>query len=131
MSRGAGRARERLCELDAIRLCDSTFGRGRGLGNQSNRPHVGQPTPAAWDVVDIGSYVWHDGTLGRVRMKGHAGATVAVFTADATPRRITARTDVRFAMSGSEVVHYDSPPLLADTASPNTSGRVHVRHHVI
>ena len=79
-------ARERRCEPDAIWLCDIAFGRGRGLGNQSNRPRVGLPTPAAWDVVDIGSYVWHDGTLGRVRAKGHAGATIAVFTADATPR---------------------------------------------
>ena len=38
---------------------------------------------------------------------------------------------VRFAMSGSEVVHYDLPPLLVDTASPTTSGCVHVRHHEI
>ena len=86
----------------------------------------------AWGVVvDIGSYVRHDGTLGRVRAKGHAGATITVFTADATPRRVTARMDVRFAMSGSEVVHYDLPPLLADTASLTTSGRVHVQHHEI
>ena len=34
-------------------------------------------------------------------------------------------------MSGSEVVHYDLPPLLVDTASPTTSGCVHVRHHEI
>ena len=77
-------ARERRCEPYAIRLCDIAFGRGRGLGNQSNRPRVGLPTPAAWDIVDIGSCVWYDGTLGCVRAKGHAGATVAVFTA--TPR---------------------------------------------
>ena len=124
-------ARERRCESDAIRLCDIAFGRGRGLGNQSNRPRVGLPTPAAWDVVGIGSYVWHDGTLGRVRAKGNAGAAIAVFTADAMPRRVTARTDVSFAMSGSEVAHYDLPPLLVDTASPTTSGRVQVRHHKI
>ena len=90
---------------------------------------MGLPTPAAWGVVGIGSYLWHDGTLGCIRAKGHAGATIAVFTADATPRRVTAGTDVRFVMSGSEVVPYDSPPLLVDTASPTTSGHVRVRHH--
>ena len=84
-------ARARRCEPDAIRLCDIAFGRGRGPANKSIRPRVGLPTPAAWDVVDIGSYVWHDGALGRVRSKGHDGATIAVFTADATPRRVTER----------------------------------------
>ena len=54
-----------------------------------------------------------------------------MFTADVTPRRVTARTNVKFTMSGSEVVHYDLPPLLVDTASPTTSGCVHVRHHEI
>ena len=122
-------ARARRCEPDAIRLCDIAFGRGRGPGNKSARPRVDLPTPAAWDVVSIGSYVWHDGTLGCVRSKGHAGATIAVFTAEATLRRVTARTDVRFTMSSSEMVHYDSPPLLVDTALPTTSGRVHVRYH--
>jgi hypothetical protein len=34
-------------------------------------------------------------------------------------------------MSGSGTAHYDSPPLLVDTASPGTSGRVHVRHHEV
>ena len=110
-------ARARRCEPDAVRLCDVAFGRGRGPANKSIRPRVGLPTPAVWDVVDIGSYVWHGGTLGCVRSKGHAGATIAVFTADATPRRATARTDVKFTMSSSEVVHYDSPPLLVDTAA--------------
>ena len=38
---------------------------------------------------------------------------------------------MQFTMSGSEVVHYDLPPLLVDTASPTTSGCVHVRHHEI
>ena len=105
-------ARARRCEPDAIRLCNIAFGRGRGPGNQSGRPRVGLPTPAAWDVVGVGSYVWHDGALGRVRAKGHADATVAVFTADVAPRRITARrTNVKFTMSRSEVVHYDLPPL--------------------
>ena len=84
-------ARERRCESDAIRLCDISFGRGLGLGNRSNRPRVGLPTPAVWGAVGIGSYLWHDGTLGCIRAKGHAGATIAVFTADATPRRVTAR----------------------------------------
>ena len=41
-------ARARRCEPDAIRLCYIAFGRGRGPGNQSGRPHVGLPTPAAW-----------------------------------------------------------------------------------
>ena len=124
-------ARARRCEPDAIRLCSIAFGRGRGPGNKSIRPRVGLPTPAAWDVVSIGSYVWHDGTLGRVRAKGHAGATIAVFTAGVTPRRVAARTNVKFTMSGSEVLHYDSPPLLVDTASLTTSGCVHVRHREI
>ena len=79
-------ARARRCEPDATRLCNIAFGRGRGPRNQSNRPRVGLPTPAAWDVVGVGSYVWHDSALGRVRAKGHAGATIAVFTADVTPR---------------------------------------------
>ena len=123
-------ARARRCEPVAIRLCNISFGRrGRGPGNQSNRPRVGFPNPAAWGVVGVGSYVWHDGTLGRVRAKGHAGATIAVFTAGVTPRRITARTNVKFTMSRSEVVHYDLPPLLVDTASPTTTGCVHVRQH--
>ena len=69
-----------MCEPGAIRLCDIAFGRGRGLENKSIRPCVGLPTPAAWGVVSIGSYVWHDGALGRVRAKRHAGATIAVFT---------------------------------------------------
>ena len=124
-------ARAQRCEPDAIRLCNIAFGRGHGPGNQSNRPRVGLSTPAAWDVADIGSYVCHDGTLGRVRAKGHAGATIAVFTAGVTPRRVTARTNVAFAMSGSEVVHYNLSPLLVDTASPTTPGCVHVRHHEI
>ena len=64
-------ARARRCEPDAIRLCNIAFGRGRGPGNQSNRPRVGLPTPAAWDVVGVVSYVWHDGALGCVRAKGH------------------------------------------------------------
>ena len=34
-------------------------------------------------------------------------------------------------MSSSEVVHYNLPPLLVDTASPTTSGRVRVRYHEI
>ena len=52
-----------------------------------------------------------------------------MFTAGVTPRRVTARTNVKFAMSGSEVVDYDLPLLLVDTTSPTTSGCVHVRHH--
>ena len=124
-------ARARRCEPVAIRMCDIAFGRGRGPGNQSGRPRVGLPTPAAWDVVGIGSYVWYDGALGRVRAKGHADATIAVFTADVAPRRITARANVKFTMSRSEVVHYDSPPVLVDTASPTTLGCVHVRHHKV
>ena len=83
-------ARARRCEPDAIRLCDIAFGRGRGPENKSIRPRVGLPTPAAWDVVSIGSYVWHHGALDRVRAKGNAGATIAVFTASVTPRRVTA-----------------------------------------
>ena len=124
-------ARARRCESDAIRLCNIAFGRGRGPANQSSRPRVGLPTTAAWDVVGVGSYVWHDGALGRVRAKGHAGATIAVYTAGATPRRVTGRTNVAFVMSGSGTAHYDLPPLLVDTASPGTSGRVHVRHHEV
>ena len=54
-------ARARRYEPDAIRLCDIAFGRGRGPENKSVRPRVGLPTPAAWDVVSVGSYVWHDG----------------------------------------------------------------------
>ena len=92
-------ARARRCEPDAIRLCNIAFGRGRGPGNQSGRPRVGLSLPAAWDVVAVGSYVWHGGELGRVRTKEHAGATTAVFTAGAMPRRVTARTNVRFTMS--------------------------------
>ena len=121
-------AHARQCEPDAIRLCNIAFGRGRGPGNKSIRPRIGLPTPAAWDVVGIGSCVWHDGTLGRVRAKGHAGATIAVFTTDVAPRRVAARTNAKFAMSGSKVLHYDSPPLLVDTASLTTSGCVHSRH---
>ena len=34
-------------------------------------------------------------------------------------------------MSRSEVVHYDSPPLLVDTAVPTTSGCVNVRYHEV
>ena len=34
-------------------------------------------------------------------------------------------------MSRSEMVHYDLPPLLVDTASLTTSGCVHVRHHEV
>ena len=98
-------ARARRCEPDAIRLCNVAFGRGRGPENQSGQPRVGFPTPAAWDVVGVGSYIWHNGALGRVRAKGHADATIAVFTADVAPRRITARTNVKFTMSRSEVVH--------------------------
>ena len=124
-------ARARRCEPDAIRLYNTAFGRGRGSGNQNNRPRVDLPTPAAWDVVSAGSYMWHDCALGRVRAKGNAGATIAVFTADATPQRTTARTNVKFTMCRSEVVHYDLPPLLVDTASPTTSGCVHVRQHVV
>ena len=57
-------ARARRCESDAIRLCNIAFGRGRGPANQSSRPRVGLPTTAAWDVIGVGSYVWHDGALG-------------------------------------------------------------------
>ena len=89
------------------------------------------PTLAAWDVVGVGSYVWHGGTLGRVRSKEQAGATIAVFTMGATPRRVTARTYVKFTMSGSEVIRYDSPPLLVDTASPATSGCICARYHEV
>ena len=121
----------RRCEPDAIRLCDIALGRGRGLENKSIRPRVDLPTPAACDVVSIGSYVWHGGVLGRVRAKGLAGTTIAVFAASVTPRRVTARKNVKFTMSGSEVVHYDLSPLLVNTASPTTSGCVHVRHHEI
>ena len=60
---------------------------GVGRWNHSSRPRVGLPTTAAWDVVGVGSYVWHDGALGRVRAKGHAGAMIAVYTAGATPRQ--------------------------------------------
>ena len=100
-------ARARRCEPDAIRLCDIAFGRGRGPGNQSGRPRVDLPTPAAWGTIGVVSYVWYDSALGRVRAKGHADATITVFTVDTTPRQITARTNVKFAMSRSEVVHYD------------------------
>ena len=123
-------AHARRCEPDTIRRCNIAFGRGRGP-NQSGRPRVGFPTPAAWKVVGVGSYVWHGGVLGRVRAKGHADATIAVFTADVAPRRITARANVKFTMRRSEVVHYDSPPLLVDTASSTTSGCVHARHHEV
>ena len=124
-------ARAWRCEPDAIRLCNITFGRGRGPGNQSGRPRVGLPTPAAWDLVGVGSYVWHDGALGRVRAKGHADATIVVFTTDIALRRITARTNVTSTMSRSEVVHYDLPPLRVDTASSTISGCVRVRHHEV
>ena len=124
-------ARARRCEPDAIRLCDIAFGRGRGPANKSARPRVGLPTPAAWDVVGIGSYVWHDGTLSRVRSKGQAGATIAVFTMGATPRRVTVPTDVKFTMNGSEMICYDLPPLLVGTALPATSGCVRARYHEI
>ena len=124
-------ARARRCEPDATRLCGIAFGRGRGPANKSAQPRVGLPTLAAWDVVGIGSYVWHDGTLGRVRSKGQTGVTIAVFTVGATPRRITARTDVKFTMSGSEVIRYDLPSLLVDTALPATSDRVRARYHEI
>ena len=123
--------RARRCEPDAIRLCDIAFGRGRGPGNQSGRARVGLPIPAAWGVVGVGSYMWHEGELVHVRAKEHASATIAVFTVEATPRRATAGTNVRFAMSRSEVVHYDSPPLLVDTAVPTTSGCVNVRYHEV
>ena len=79
----------------------------------------------------MGSYVWHDGALGRVCVKGHAGATIAVFTAGAMPRRGTDRTNVAFTMSGSSTARYDLPPLLVGTASLGTSGRVHVRYHEV
>ena len=92
---------------------------------------MGLPLPAAWGVVGVGSYVWHEGERVHVRAKEHASATIAVFTVEATPRRATAGTNVRFAMSRSEVVHYDSPPLLVDTAVPTTSGYVNVRHHEV
>ena len=59
-------ARARRCEPDAIRLCNIAFGRSRGPGNQSGRPRVGLPLPAAWDVVAVCSYVWHGGELSRV-----------------------------------------------------------------
>ena len=73
-------ARARWCEPDAIRLRNIAFGRGRGTGNQSNRPRVGLPSPAAWDVVGVGSCMMlHDGALGHIRAKGYAGATIAVF----------------------------------------------------
>ena len=36
-----------------------------------------------------------------------------------------------FTMSGSGTAHYDLPPLLVDTASPGTSGHVHVRYHEV
>ena len=90
---------------------------------------MGLPLLAAWDGVAVGSYVWRGGELGRVRAKGHVGATVTVFTAGAKPRRAKARTNVEFTMSTSEVFHYDSPPLLVDTATVTTSGCVSVRHH--
>ena len=67
-------ARARRCEPDAIRLCGIAFGRGRGPANKSIWPRVGLPTPAAWDVVGIGNYVWHDGALGRVRSKSHGAS---------------------------------------------------------
>ena len=55
-----------------------------------------------------------------------------MFAASDTPRRVTARTNVKFTtMSSSEVVHYDLPPLLVDTALPTTSGCVRIRHHEI
>ena len=124
-------ARARRCEPDAIRLCDIAFGRGRGPENQSGRPRVGLPLPAVWGGVGVGSYVWNEGELGRDRAMGHVSVTIAVFTAEATPRRATAPTNVRFAMSRSEVVHYDSPPLLVDTAVPTTSDYVNVQHHAV
>ena len=123
--------RARRCESDAIRLCDIAFGRGRGPGNQSGRPRVGAPLPAAWDGVTVGSYTWRSGELGRVSANRHAGAAVSVFTAGAAPRRATTRTNVKFTMSRSEVFHYDSPPLLVDTATVTTSGCVSVRHHEV
>ena len=49
--------RARRCEPDVIRLWDIAFGRSRGPGNQSGRPRVGFPTPAAWGVVGVGNYV--------------------------------------------------------------------------
>ena len=70
--------RARRCELGAVRLCNIAFGRGRGAGNQSGRPRVRPPLPAAWDGVTAGSYAWRSGELDRVRAEGHAGATVAV-----------------------------------------------------
>ena len=124
-------ARARRCESDAIRLCNIAFGRGRGPANYSSRPRVGLPTTAAWDVVDVGSYVWHDGTLGRVRAKGHSCATIAVFAANPTPHRATGRTNTAFVVSGSCTAYYDSPPLLIDTATPGKSDRVHVRCHEV
>ena len=100
-------------------------------GESERSAACGFADPCGVDTIGVGSYVWCDGELGRVRVKGHANATVTVFTADAAPWRITARTNVKFTMSCSEVVHYDSPPLLVDTASPTTSGCVHIRHHEV
>ena len=50
-----------------------------------------------------------------------------------TPRHGESQLEknVKFTIGRSEVVHYDSPPLLVDTASPTTSGCVRVRHHEV
>ena len=120
-------ARVRRCEPDATRLCDIAFGPGRGPTSQSDRPRVGLPTPAAWDVISVGSFIWHDGTLGRVRAKGHESVTIAVYTADVTPRRVTGRTCQKFILSGTDEIRYTIPPISVDSAKVVTSGQVRVR----
>ena len=83
-------ARARRCESDAIRLCNIAFGRGRGPGNQGAVDHGWGRPPRSMGRCRRWQLRLARRELGRVRAKGHAGATVAVFAAGATPRRRTA-----------------------------------------
>ena len=48
--------RVRNCEADALRLCNIASGRGRTLPGPRSR--VGLPLPAAWEVLDVGEFLW-------------------------------------------------------------------------
>ena len=65
------------CEADAQRICNVTFGRGRIIA-PAPRGRVGLPRAAAWDVIEVGEFVWRDNCVCEVTERRAGGALVRV-----------------------------------------------------
>ena len=124
-TRFAAGLRQRIwnCEADAQRTCNVVFGRGRIAPGPRGR--VGLPRAAAWDVIEVGEFVWRDNCVCEVTERRADGALVRV--KEMMIDDMTAPASVNaFGGTDMQLVYYTEAPLRIDTATCDVDGVVHV-----